>query len=676
MQETTTITDPNLWLEEVEGEEALEWVKAQNKTTLDKYETGERFLEIQSESLKILDSQDKLAYPQFVGEYAFNFWRDDTHVRGLLRRMLLSDYLAGATEWESVLDIDQLAKDEDENWVYKGQQIFSPENERSLLWLSRGGSDACVVREFDLTSKQFVEDGFIIPEAKSDLAWKDRDTLYIGTKFDEESVTDSGYPRVIKTWKRGTPLTEATFLFEVGKNDLAASSWVSRRDDAHHEFLSRTIDFWNEENFYLEGDRKIKLPLPTDAPIRGFFQGHLLVTPRTDWNEFSAGCLVSVKLDSLIKNEIEAKLLYDPKDGGTIESVSSLKSFVVVAITEKVQTGLHRFQLTPDGSWTHQPIKVTEGGATSPLATSSWRDDFFLTHESFLTPTTLYYHQDGASLKEIQSLPQRYNPEGLVSEQLWAISKDGTKVPYYVLRPAELPKNSELPTILYGYGGFEVSLLPRYLSLPGKNWLEKGYIYVSANIRGGGEFGPSWHQSALREKRPRAFEDFEAVAQDLVTRGYTKAEHLAVHGGSNGGLLTGAVLTRNPHLFGAVLIGVPLLDMERFHKLLAGASWMAEYGDPDTPEDWDYLKHFSPYHQMKPDGSYPPVLLYTSTKDDRVHPGHARKMVAKMKSFGHQVDYYENMEGGHAGVSNNKQQAYLTALIYSYLEDKLLCAES
>jgi prolyl oligopeptidase len=675
MQDMKAEMDPYLWLEEIDGEEALDWVKAQNKVTLDKYETTELFSEIEKASLEILDSKEKLAYPQFVGEFVYNFWRDEIHVRGLLRRMSVDAYLANEKIWESVLDIDKLGEDEDENWVYKGQQILAPENQRTLIWLSRGGSDACVVREFDLTEKAFVEDGFLLPEAKSDLAWKDRDTLYVGTKFDDQALTDSGYPRVIKTWHRGTPLEDATFLFEVQASDLAAHAWVVRRTDERHEFLCRTIDFWNEETLYLVGDQQTLLPLPSDAPLRGLFKGHLLVTPRSEFTcasgTFASGTLLAVKLEGLLNGHIEASLLYDPKDGGTIESVSCLKKSLIVTITENVQTTLHRFCLE-DGAWTRTPIEVRSGGAASLIATSAWRDDFFLTHESFLTPTTLFYHTAEGELTELQSLPQRFSAEGIVTEQLWAESTDGTKVPYYIMRHESANEIAVCaPAILYGYGGFEVSLLPRYLSLVGMNWLERGGIYISANIRGGGEFGPSWHQAALREKRHRAFEDFEAIARDVVGRGFTTPKNLAVHGGSNGGLLTGAMLTRSPELFGAVLVGVPLLDMKRYHKLLAGASWMAEYGDPDNPKDWEYLQTFSPYHRLEKERSYPPVLLYTSTKDDRVHPGHARKMVAKLKEYGHTVDYYENLEGGHAGVSNNKQQAFLTALIYSYLWDKL-----
>ena len=662
--------DPYLWLEEVEGEEAIEWVKTQNKETLDKYEESELFKEIEKRSLEILDSKEKLAYPQFVGEEVYNFWRDEKYVRGLIRRMPLEDYLKGSQEWEEVLDIDRLAESEDENWVYKGQQIHTPENRRSMLWLSRGGSDACVVREFDLQKKEFVEDGFVVPEAKSDISWKDADTLYVGTKFDDDSMTESGYPRVIKVWNRGTPLAEAVFLYEVQKEDLAASAWVSRRPEGCHEFVSRSIDFWNEETHYLKDGEKIKLELPTDAPLRGLFQGQILLTPRSQWGEIPAGALASVKLDELLAGSANPIVLYDPGAAGTIESVSGLKDGLLVAITKNVQTSLHKFVPGEEG-WLEEEVQVSRGGCTSPAATSVWRNDFFLSHEDFITPTTLYHHDGQTQLTKIKSLPERFCSDDIVCEQLWVESPDGTRVPYYIMYKDHLPLGADTPTLLYGYGGFEVSLLPRYLSLVGASWLERGGIYVSANIRGGGEFGPSWHQAALRENRLKAFEDFEAVARDLVSRGFTKPRRLAVHGGSNGGLLTGAVLTRHPELFGAVLIGVPLLDMRRFHKLLAGASWMAEYGNPDESKDWSFIKTYSPYQNVERGRNYPPVLLYTSTKDDRVHPGHARKMVAKLKEYGYRVDYYENMEGGHAGVSNNKQQAYLTALIYSYLWEKL-----
>lgn len=666
----TSIQDPYLWLEEIESAEALEWVKARNAHTQGRLEESAQFDTRESRSLAVLDSQEKLAYPQVMGEMVYNFWRDKEHVRGLLRRMPLQLYIEGGKDWEPVLDVDQLADQEDENWVYKGQQALAPDYERTLVWLSRGGSDACVVREFDLQSKAFVEGGFELPEAKSDLAWRDLDTLLVGTRFDENSVTDSGYPRVIKVWKRGTALTEAEFLFEVQPEDLAAHGWVLRRSDERHEFVCRTVDFWNEETHYLEDGKLTLLPLPTDAPIRGLFRGRLLVTPRTDWLGHRAGSLLSVELEALRSGEYKVDVLYDSSLGGTVENVTCLLSTVMVGITESVQTSLHIYKLR-DESWHSTPLQSQSEGAQEMVAGSAWSDQFFFTFESFLTPTTLYFYDPQSGARELARLPERFDASKMQLEQHWATSLDGTKVPYYLIKGTGARQDGKAPTVIYAYGGFEVSLLPRYLPLVGLNWLEQGGVYISANIRGGGEFGPAWHQAALREKRHKAYEDLEAVAKDVVARAITSPEHLAVHGGSNGGLLTGNMLTRSPELFGAVLIGVPLLDMRRYHKLLAGASWMAEYGDPDKPEDWAYLQTYSPYHNLDAEKSYPPVLLYTSTKDDRVHPGHARKMVAKLVAMDEDVDYYENLEGGHAGVSNNKQQAYLTALIYSYLWEKL-----
>lgn len=661
--------DPYLWLEEVEGDEALEWVKARNAQSQSRLESLERFRAREAHSLEILDSDEKLAYPQMLGDMVYNFWRDSQHVRGLLRRLPIAAYLSGSAKWESVLDVDRLAENEGENWVYKGHQALAPKFERTLIWLSRGGSDACVVREFDLTTKTFVPHGFEVPEAKSDLTWKDRDTLYIGTKFSEDSVTDSGYPRVIKLWNRGTALDSSKTLLEIEKSDLSAGAWVVRRHDEQHDFLCRTIDFWNEEHFYLTEGRQVPLPLPTDAPLRGFFEGRLLLTPRSRWHDYEAGSLLAIELTPLLKGRKEISVLYDARLGGTVESVNCLRSRIVVGITESVKTALYEFKLL-NREWQSERIHSSHEGAEELVTGSALRDDFFFSYESFLTPPTLFYRESSEECREVAKLPERFDADGLRVEQLWAASMDGTKIPYYLLRPSGT-LTEPAPTVLYAYGGFEVSLLPRYLPLVGVNWLAQGGLYVSANIRGGGEFGPSWHQAALREKRHKAYEDLEAVAKDLVARGYTTAERLAVHGASNGGLLTGNMLVRSPHLFGAVLIGVPLLDMKRYHKLLAGASWMAEYGDPDKPEEWEFLESYSPYHKVKREAKYPPVLLYTSTKDDRVHPGHARKMVAKLREYGHTVDYYENLEGGHAGVSNNKQQAYLTALIYSYLWEKL-----
>lgn len=665
--------DPYLWLEEVEGEQALEWVKAQNEKTLKKYRNRPEFQEIYDRALEILNSQEKLVYPSMIGDNVVNFWRDDKHERGLIRRMTLSGFLKGSKEWETVLDVDALAAEQEENWVYKGQFILAPEYRRSLVWLSRGGSDASVMREFDLQTKAFVEDGFNLPEAKSEVAWRDQDSLYVGTDFGEGSMTTSGYPRILKLWYRGTPLSEAKTLLEVKEEDLAVQAWVVRRPEGRHDFISRIIDFWNEEKYLVVGEELKKLPVPDDAPTESVFHGRLIVSLRSDWarpeGTFKAGSVLSLKIDELLAGTGEAELLHDPAQGGTVESVSGLADALVLTVTKDVKTGLTRHWLEGE-VWKSEPIDIGSGGTTSMAGSSRSRNDFFCTYQDWLSPTTLTY-LDGGKSRKLQSLPARFKADGLESQQHWATSKDGTRVPYYVIKRKDLELDGTAPTLLYGYGGFEISILPTYLSLVGPSWLQRGGVYVSANIRGGGEFGPTWHQAALREKRPRAYEDFEAVAEDIIAKGITSAKHLGVHGRSNGGLLTGAMLTRRPELFEAVLVGVPLLDMRRYSKLLAGASWMAEYGDPDKPEDWAFIKTWSPYHNIKADGEYPVPLIYTSTKDDRVHPGHARKMAARMMEMGFPVDYYENLEGGHAGASNNPQTAFFTALSYTYLLDRL-----
>ena len=667
--------DPHLWLEGVEDEKAIDWVKAQNKVTLDHYEAKDEFTEIHDRALEILDSKEKLLYPTVRDELVYNFWQDATNVRGLIRRMSREDFIKGERDWETVLDVDKLAEDEEENWVYKGQQVLSPEYRKSLVWLSRGGSDATVVREFDLVTKSFVEKGFALPEAKSDVSWKDDDTLYVGTDFGEGSMTDSGYPRILKVWKRGTPLEEASTIFEVEKTDLSAQAWVVRRPGEYYEFISRVIDFWNEEKYLVSDSGELqKLNVPDDAPVQAVFKGQLLLLLRSEWARedgiLEAGTLVSVDLQELVSGTEKPSIVFQAGEGGTVESVSAIKDSILLAITQDVKTQLFKLTLD-DGVWSSKAVMDTVSGTTSLAAASASRNDFFLTREDFIEPTSMYYTTGETEPEKIQNLPERFSADNLVVEQFWAESKDGTKIPYYVVRSKDLKFDGTAPTLMYGYGGFEVSILPTYMSLVGPSWVERGGVYVSTNIRGGGEFGPKWHQAALRENRQRCYEDFEAIAEDLITRRITSPRHLGIHGGSNGGLLTGAMLTRCPELFGAVLIGVPLLDMRRYNKLLAGASWMAEYGDPDKPEEWEFIKQYSPYHNLFSDAPYPIPLIYTSTKDDRVHPGHARKMTAKMQEMGYDTYYYENLEGGHAGVTNNKQRAHLTALIYSYLWERL-----
>ena len=671
---SVTTDDPYLWLEEIEGDRALAWVKARNQATKDKYQSRPEFQDIYQRTLSILDSPEKLLYPRILGPDVYNFWRDEKHQRGLIRRQPLDQFLSASDDWETVLDIDALAETEGENWVFKGHAPLAPNYGRTLIWLSRGGSDAAVLREFDLTEKRFVPDGFRLKEAKSNVAWRDPDSVYAATDFGPDSMTDSGYPRFLKLWKRGTPVTSAQTVLEVSKKDLGVSAWVSRRAEGQYHFVSRTIDMWNSERFLIVDGELRKLAIPADASLGPVFKGNLILILRSPWKRnratYPTGCVLSLDIQDLLEGKASAKVLHNPQtDDGVVVGLSALADSVVVTLSQNVTTGLHRFRLS-DGAWRSKPIEGSSGGTCSVAGHTNTTNDFFFTYQNWLNPTTMNYLSDG-KVKQIQRLPASFPSEGLVSEQHWATSADGTKVPYYVIRSKDLEYDGTSPTLLYGYGGFTVSILPSYLSLIGPAWLERGGVYVSANIRGGGEFGPNWHQAALRENRPRAFEDFEAVAEDLIAKGITSPQHLGIHGRSNGGLLTGATLMRRPDLYGAVLVGVPLLDMQRYHKLLAGASWVAEYGNPDKPEDWAFLKEYSPYHNIKPLEDYPAPLFYTSTKDDRVHPGHARKMAAKMMALGHEVEYYENLEGGHAGSSNNPQTAFLTALSYSYLLEHL-----
>lgn len=669
-----TTTDPYLWLEDVEGEKALTWVKARNQTIKERYESRTDFQEIYERSLSILDSPEKILYPRILGPDVYNFWRDKEHERGILRRQPLDQFVNGSDDWQTVLDLDALAEDEGENWVYQGHTPLGPDYRRTLLWLSRGGSDASVMREFDLAEGSFIDGGFELPEAKSNVTWKDQNSLYVATDFGPDSMTNSGYPRILKVWRRGTPLKKAKVLLKVEKDDVSVSAWVSRRPEGEYHFVNRAIDFWNSERFLVVKGKLKPLPIPSDARIGEVFKGELLLKLRSPWKRkdgtFPAGSVLSLDIKALMRGKARAKVLHNPaQDEGTVVGLYPTADSMIVTLSRDVQAGLHRFWLE-DGKWCSEAIGGTTGGSAAMAGCTHFRNDFFFSYQDWLTPTRLNYHRQGET-REVQRLPERFRSEGLVSEQHWATSADGTRVPYYVVRSGKLKFDGKAPTLLYGYGGFEVSLLPTYLSLAGSAWLERGGVYVSANIRGGGEFGPSWHQAALRENRPRAFEDFEAVAQDLIKRKITSPQHLGIHGRSNGGLLMGAAMTRRPDLYEAVLVGVPLLDMKRYTKLLAGASWIAEYGDPDKPEDWAFLKTYSPYHNLDPSKDYPVPLLYTSTKDDRVHPGHARKMAAKMTDQGHRVEYYENLEGGHAGSSNNAQTAYVTALSYSYLWERL-----
>jgi prolyl oligopeptidase len=668
--------DPYLWLEDVTSDKALAWVKEQNAETLHQLTKAEAFTGLNERLRKILDSDARIPYVSKDGPYYYNFWRDAKHVRGIWRRTTLDEYRKAQPNWETVLDLDALAAKEKENWVWKGASFLKPACERCLVLLSRGGADAEVTREFDVTAKGFVKDGFSLPEAKSSTAWRDQDHIYVGTDFGPGSLTHSGYPRIAKEWKRGTPLAEATTLLEGRPDDMAVHAFRDQTPGFERDFVTRLVTFWTNETFLRRDGKLIKIDKPDDAQV-SVHRDLLFLELHSDWKvgstTYPAGALLATNFDAYLKGERRFDVLFQPTERKSLAGFSPTRHHVILNELDNVRNRL--YVLThKDGTWQREPLPGAPEFATARASAvdADESDDYFLTVAGFLTPSSLYLGTAGQGRPEkLKQLPDLFDAHGLSVSQHEAVSKDGTRIPYFQIARTDLAYNENNPTLLYGYGGFRISMVPDYRPTTGAAWLEKGGVYVVANIRGGGEFGPRWHNAALMANRPRAYEDFIAVAEDLVRRRVTSPKHLGIMGGSNGGLLVGNALTMRPDLFGAVVCQVPLLDMRRYHKLLAGASWMAEYGNPDKPKEWEFIRTFSPYHKVQKDVKYPRTLFMTSTRDDRVHPGHARKMVAKMKADGHDVLYYENVEGGHGGAANNQQLAFMGALAYTFLWNQL-----
>lgn len=667
--------DPYLWLEEVTGEKALAWVKEQNALSTRELQASPNFEPIRERLLSILDSKERIPYVTKHGEFYYNFWRDQQNVRGVWRRTTLAEYKKAEPAWEVVLDLDKLAEKEKENWVWKGYDILYPSYDRCLISLSRGGADAVVIREFDVKTKEFVEGGFFLREAKSDVAWRDRDTLYVGTDFGPGSLTHSGYPRLVKEWKRGTPLSEARLIFQGAVEDVSVGASVDHDHGYKREFIRRGKTFFTDDTYLRQGDDWVKIEKPDDARA-GTYDDQIVLVLRSDWEvegrTYPAGALLVGDLAAYLKGDRKLTLLFEPTERKSLAGVAETKNYVVLNELENVRNRLYVLQ-RQEGQWTRVPLETPAFGSVSISAVDRHEsDDYFMTVTDFLTPSSLSLGTLGqAGREKLKSLPSFFNADGLEISQHEATSKDGTRIPYFQVSRQGLQLHGKNPTLLYGYGGFQISMLPNYNASVGAAWLERGGVYVLANIRGGGEFGPKWHEAARKAHRQRAYDDFIAVAEDLIAQKVTSPEHLGIQGGSNGGLLMGVMLTQRPDLFKAVVCQVPLLDMRRFNQLLAGASWMDEYGNPDVAEDWAYISKYSPYQNVRKEGRYPRVLFTTSTRDDRVHPGHARKMVARMKEQGHNVLYYENIEGGHGGAANNKQAAFMSALAYTFLLQEL-----
>ncbi|MEN3275228.1 MAG: prolyl oligopeptidase [Massilia sp.] len=670
--------DPWLWLEDVGGERPLAWVREKN--AIAERELGGAAHEALRVRLQaILDAKDRIPYVSRHGDYLYNFWRDAHHERGIWRRTTLSEYRKDAPAWETVIDLDALAREEHENWVWAGVTCLEPRGDRCLVSLSRGGGDAEVVREFDLAERAFVPGGFSLPEAKGSAGWIDRDTLFVATDFGPGSMTASGYPRVVKEWRRGTPLPEARLVYEAQPDDLSASAHKDLTPGFEREFVTRQIGFYSSELFLREQGRLVKLPKPDDANAFAV-RDQLLIELRSDWKlgerTWPQGALLAIDFARFMRGERDFEILFTPTPTSSLDGVTVVKGAILLTVLDNVKNRiveLRRDGRGDSGTWQRREVQAPAIGTLGVSALDDIESDqYFLTVTDFLTPTTLYLGTAGSDARErLKAMPSWFDPKPYTVSQFHARSKDGTMVPYFVLMDRRARLDGKNPTVLYGYGGFEVALKPAYSGMIGTGWLEQGGVYVLANIRGGGEFGPRWHQAALKEHRQKAFDDFLAVAKDLIRRKLTSPRHLGIMGGSNGGLLVGAALTQRPDLFNAVVCQVPLLDMRRYHTLLAGASWMGEYGNPDEPKEWEYIGKYSPYQNVFKDKHYPRVLFTTSTRDDRVHPGHARKMAARMGEQGHDVLYWENTEGGHAGAANNTQQARMWALTYSFLRKQL-----
>ncbi|MFJ9933648.1 prolyl oligopeptidase family protein [Streptomyces virginiae] len=667
--------DPYLWLEDVSGETALSWVRERNAETVEALTGDPGFKVLEQEMREVLDDDGRIPYVFRRGRHLYNFWQDADHVRGLWRRTTLEEYRTDRPAWEVLLDLDALADAEGEKWAWAGSRVLAPEHRHALVLLSRDGADACVVREFDLETLEFVTDGFTVAEAKTRIGWIDHDRVWIGTDFGPGSMSTSGYPLQVRRWHRGTPLEDAELVYEGRPSDLSASGWHDDTPGFERDFVHRQIDFWKQQLFLLpeEGDGPpVQIDVPDDASA-SVHREWLTVTTKTPWLGHPAGSLLAFDFAAFQEGARDAEVLFTPDERTALAGHSWTRNHLILSTRADVSSAMELLTPGPDG-WSRAPLP-----GLPPLSTASVTctdpdvgDEYFHHVSGFLQPSTLYRGTAGGEddSEPVKQSPALFDTAGLTVSQFFATSADGTRVPYFVVGPEE--RSGPGPTLLYGYGGFEVSMVPSYSAVTGRAWLARGGTYVVAGIRGGHEYGPAWHRAALGANRIRAYEDFAAVARDLVARDITTAAQLGIEGGSNGGLLMGAMLTREPELFGAVVAHVPLLDMLRFHKLLAGASWIAEYGDPDDPADRPHLQDISPYHRIRTDGpAYPPLLLLTSTRDDRVHPGHARKMAARLREAGHPVLFHEHIGGGHAGATDHRQTAFNEALVHTFLWERL-----
>jgi prolyl oligopeptidase len=673
--------DPYTWMEEIEGARALAWAKAENARSLPQLQNDPRYAGLYADALKIATAKDRIPTVNFAGDGGlWDYWQDAEHVRGVWRRTSVESYRAGNPEWKTVLDIDALAKAENANWVWKGGDCLPPEDRLCLVSLSDGGKDAVEVREFDTQAGKFVEGGFKLPEGKHRFDWIDKDTILLVTEWAKGDVTTSGYPFIAKLLKRGQPLSAAKQVFTGQKTDggYGVGSIVLRDAPGKVQavVIQRPLDTFNAEYYLLVGDRPLRLDLPKKSSVQGYLDGRVIVSLEEDWaaKGMKEGDLVDFDLAALKRkpDALTPSLVLRPTQTQSVEQVATTRSRMVVALLDNVKSQVLSYRRA-GGRWVSEKLDLPADSTITIGSAADSDDRLILNVASYLTPNSQWLADAaGGKPAQLRTLPARFDAAKFVTEQHWATSKDGTKVPYFLVRGKDTKLDGSNPTLLYAYGGFLVSQTPAYAATVGKLWLEKGGVYVVANIRGGGEFGPRWHNAGLKLNRMRVYDDFFAVSEDLIARKVTNPKKLGIMGGSNGGLLMGVALTKRPDLYNAVVIQVPLFDMIGYDHIGAGSSWIGEYGDPKVPEERAMLMSYSPYQNLKKGQAYPRVFIETSTKDDRVHPAHARKAAARLKEYGYDYLYYENIDGGHAAAANLNERAMRQALEYTYLMQRLM----
>ena len=671
--------DPYGWLEDIDGARSLEWVHQHNDATAQRLGAQPGYAELHRDAMAALTSKSRIPGVAQQGSYLYNLWQDEEHPRGLYRRTTLAEFRKENTAWEILLDIDALSKAEGKLWAFGGANFLAPDHKRCLVHLAPGGGDAAEVREFDVDTKTFVTGGFFLPSAKSRVAWRDADSLYVGTDFGPGSLTKSGYPRLVKIWSRGTPLSAATPLYEGKETSVASNAFVVRTPgNADIHLLSENLTFWTNRVSQIVDGKLVPLAVPPTARVTDGYRGRLVLWLQEDWNfrgtTYPTGAVVLADLAALRGEAGHVDLVVAQTEHSFVRGVNATAKGLLVSTLDDVRGRLSRYTLGAQG-WTHEPVPFPDNGTLQIQSADDDTGDAIVEFQTFLTPPGLYFvAASGGAPELLKAQAPNFDGSRFVVTQNWAVSADGTRIPYFLVAAKGLKLDGTNPVWMFSYGGFGNSLTPTYSGsyedmhgAYGKMWLERGGAFVLANIRGGGEFGPKWHTSALNENHVKSFEDFEAVAADLAARKISSPAHIGIEGRSNGGLLVSATMLRHPELYGAVVCGNPLIDMQRYHQLLAGASWIGEYGNPDLPEQWAFIGRYSPYQKIAAGMKLPAVMFYSTTRDDRVHPGHARKMAAKMEAMGYPIEYFENVEGGHHGPVVTAQTATRIARTFAFL---------